>query len=94
MERFSASVASRHMSCHASANLELAIPNWTPPEVDPSADNAANRGTEMHRMFAEVMSLNVKDATMMAEAIAYVAEVRSRRRFKTLIERNGIKLEQ
>lgn len=86
MERFSASVASRHMSCHASANLELAIPNWIPPEVDPSADNAANRGTEMHRMFAEVMSLNVKDATMMAEAIAYVAEVRSRRRFKTLIE--------
>jgi hypothetical protein len=85
-ERFSASVASKHMSCHASANLELAIPNWTPPEEDPTQDNAANRGTEMHRMFADVMSLSTKDALMMAEAIGYVAEVRSRRRFKTMIE--------
>lgn len=85
-ERFSASVASRHMNCNASANLELAIPNWTPPEVDDTADNAANRGTQMHDMFAKVMSLNVKDTMMMAEAISYVAEVRSRRRFKSLIE--------
>lgn len=85
-ERFSASVASKHMSCHASANLDLAIPHWTPPEEDPNADNAANRGTEMHRMFADVMSLSAKDAALMAEAIAYVAEVRSRRRFKSLIE--------
>ena len=85
-ERFSASVASKHMSCHASANLDLAIPNWVPPVEDDTADNAANRGTEMHRMFAEVMSLSTADARRMAEAIAYVAEVRGRRRFKTMIE--------
>lgn len=85
-DRFSASVASKHMNCHASANLELAIPNWTPPEDDPLQDNAANRGTEMHRMFAEVMGLPTADARRMAEAIAYVAEVRARRRFKTMIE--------
>lgn len=85
-ERFSASVASKHMSCHASANLDLAIPHWTPPVDDDTVDNAANRGTEMHRMFAEVMSLSTTDARRMAEAIAYVAEVRARRRFKTMIE--------
>jgi len=85
-ERFSASVASKHLNCHASANLELAIPHWVPPVVDDTADNAANRGTEMHRMFADVMSLSTADARRMAEAIAYVAEVRARRRFKTMIE--------
>lgn len=85
-ERFSASVASKHMSCHASANLDLAIPHWTPPEEDPTADNAANRGTEMHRMLAEIMTLSAKDTRRMAEAIAYVAAIRARRRFKSLIE--------
>jgi hypothetical protein len=85
-ERFSASVASKHMACNASANLELAIPNWVPPVEDDDADNAANRGTQMHAMFADIMSLPTADARRMAEAIAYVAEVRARRRFKTLIE--------
>lgn len=85
-ERFSASVAGKHMSCHASANLELAIPHWTPPEEDPNADNAANRGTQMHEMFASIMSLPTADARRMAEAIAFVAGIRARRRFKTLIE--------
>ena len=83
---FSASQASKFMQCHASANLELAIPHWTPPEVDPTANNAANRGTHMHELFAATMLLPTKDAAMMAKAIAYVAEVRSRRRFKALIE--------
>jgi hypothetical protein len=83
---FSASQASKFMVCHASANLELAIPNWVPPERDDSADNAANRGTKMHEMFAAVMLLPTKDAAMMAKAIEYVSEVRARRRFKVLIE--------
>jgi Protein of unknown function (DUF2800) len=85
-ERFSASVASKHMNCHASANLDLAIPNWTPPVEDPSADNAANRGTEMHRMFAEIVTLPNSDTRCMAEALAYVAGIRSRRRFKVMSE--------
>ena len=83
---FSASQASKFMQCHASANLELAIPHWTPPEVDPTANNAANRGTHMHELFAATMQLPAKDARRMAEAIAYVAEVRARRRFRTMIE--------
>ena len=85
-ERFSASVASRHMACRASANLELAIPNWAPPEVDPDADNAANRGTQMHEMFAGVMGLPLKDQKNFAAALKYVADLRSTRRFKVLIE--------
>jgi hypothetical protein len=86
MEKFSASQATKFMNCHGSANLDLAIPNWVPPVKDETADNAANRGTRMHEMFAEVMSLSTKDGRMMAEAIAFVAEIRSRRRFRALIE--------
>lgn len=86
MERLSASSASKHMACHASANLELAIPNWTPPEIDPNANNAANRGTAMHDTFASLMVLPVSDVKNFSDALSYVAEVRSRRRFQSLIE--------
>lgn len=85
-EKFSASVAKRYMGCEGSANLELAIPNWVPPEVDPDADNAANRGTIMHALFAGIMALPVKDQVHMSEAINYVAAIRKTRRFKVLIE--------
>ena len=54
-ERFSASVAGKHMACHASANLELAILGCEQPDEDRQADNAANRGTSMHDMFAKIM---------------------------------------
>jgi hypothetical protein len=74
------------MSCHASANLELAIPNWVPAPVDDAADNAANRGTQMHEQFAGLAALSAKDMWNMAKAAEYVAMVRSRRRFKTMIE--------
>jgi hypothetical protein len=87
-ERFSASVAGRHMTCHASANLELAIPGWVKPVEDRTADNAANRGTNMHEMFAEIMRLSNPDCQQMAKAIAYVSLVRSQRRFKVLVEQS------
>ena len=85
-EKFSASVASRHMACHASANLDLAIPHWVPPVKDPTADNAANRGTAMHAIMAELMVLSPGDAENFAKALAYIAEIRKLRRFTTLIE--------
>lgn len=90
MERFSASQASKFMNCRASANLDLAIPNWVPPEIDPNADNAANRGTKMHELFAGVMDLSTKDIEMMSKALMYVAHVRKQRRFKVLIEATAI----
>ena len=74
------------MNCQASANLDLAIPNWVPPVDDPTADNAANRGTYMHGLMARAAQLPRKDMRMMAEAMEYIAEVRYRRRFKALIE--------
>ena len=85
-ERFSASQATKFMNCTASANLGLAIPNWVPPVDDPDADTAANRGTRMHAMFADVMTLSTKDAWQMAKAIEYVSVLRQKRRFKVLIE--------
>jgi hypothetical protein len=85
-ERFSASNAGKHMACHASADLAAAIPNWVPPVEDPTADNAANRGTRLHEIFAELMLLPSNDAKNFAEALLYVAEVKKRRRFKQLVE--------
>lgn len=85
-ERFSASVAGRHMACPASANLDLAIPNWTPPIEDRTANNAANRGTNMHEVFASMVTLPVSDMRKLAIAIDYIADLRSTRRFKVLSE--------
>jgi len=86
MERFSASQASKFMSCHGAGNLELAIPNWVAPVDDRTADTAANRGTAMHEMFADVMSLSTKDILMMSKALEYVADIRKTRKFQVLIE--------
>jgi hypothetical protein len=86
IERFSASVASKHMNCTASANLELAIPNWVPPVEDRDADTAANRGTMMHDQFAQVMNLSTRDSDCMAQALTYVSMYRRMRRFKALVE--------
>jgi hypothetical protein len=86
MERLSASSASKHMNCHASANLEVAIPGYTKPLQDPSANNAANRGTALHDTFASLMAIPVSDTKNFSAALSYTAEVRSRRRFQSLIE--------
>jgi len=85
-ERFSASQASKFMACPGAGNLELAIPNWVPPVDDRTADTAANRGTNMHNMFAQIMTLSTKDIAMMALALEYVANVRKTRKFQVLIE--------
>lgn len=85
-QRLSASQAERFMACHASANLDLAIPNWVPPVKDPLKDNAANRGTRMHELFAQVMELPTRDAENFSRAVQYVADVRRLRRFTVLIE--------
>jgi len=86
VERFSASVASRHMACHASADLETAIPGWVPPVEDDTADNAANRGTIMHALFAQVMGLGGADLEKFSAAVAYIAAQRKMRRYKVLVE--------
>ena len=87
-ERFSASVAARHMTCHASANLDLAIPGWVPPVEDRNKDNAANRGTSMHEMLAKLNELPAREIKAFGRALEYIGDVRSRRRFKVLIEQS------
>ena len=83
--RFSASNADRLMACPASANLDLAIPGWTPPVVDPTA-GAKGKGTNMHAVIEQATAFTPKEMLGMAEAIKYVAELRQTRRFKVLTE--------
>lgn len=85
-EKFSASKAKRLMNCHASGNLELAIPGWTPPVDDPTANNAANRGSHMHTIFAAANQLPPNDTQLLGEAIDYAGRLRKKRRFKALVE--------
>lgn len=85
-ERFSASNAGKHMACHASANLELAIPNWVAPVEDPAADNAANKGTNAHKILAEIAQLPASQVEAYVKALAYYHEVRKQRRFTVLVE--------
>lgn len=73
------------MACHASAHLELAIPNWTPPVVDHMA-GAKGKGTTMHQLLEPLWSLAAKDMQYVAKVIEYVATVRAQRRWNVLIE--------
>lgn len=85
-QRFSASNAGKHMACHGSADLESAIPNYVAPVEDRTVDNAANQGTKVHDILANIMELPNADMQAFHRALGYVAELRSRRRFKTLVE--------
>lgn len=85
-QQFSASKVGRLMTCHASANLDLAIPDWAPPVEDRTADNAANRGTSMHGIMAQIMQLARVDGKNFSDALVYITEVRSLRRFSEMVE--------
>lgn len=87
MEKFSASRAAKHMACPASANLPLAIPNYTPP--DPSIKGvAAEHGTDMHAIFEKIMELPNKEIGYWIEVLEYIHKLRSTRRFKVLTEQS------
>lgn len=84
-KRFSASSASQFMACPGSANLELAIPGFVMPEVD-DTKGARGKGTMLHEYFALVGQLKVSDLNKVVQALQYVVDLRSTRRFKVLIE--------
>lgn len=84
-ERLSASAASKHVHCHASANLELAIPGYTPPPAG-GTTAASIRGTDMHEILERAGAYSAKQMAGIARAMAYVAGLRTQRRFKTLLE--------
>ena len=50
MLRFSASSAGRLMACPGAANLEAAIPGWTPPVEDPTKFKAKPLGSRVHEI--------------------------------------------
>lgn len=95
-ERFSASVAGRHMACHASADLPAAIPNWVPPVVDRSKGTKAT-GTTVHKVVEDLVNtklvtksqtvkFNAKDMLAVGRLLTYIGEVWSQRRFTVLSE--------
>lgn len=84
LERFSASVAARHMACPASANLPLAIPNWVEPVEKKTG--AASVGTARHEMLDPIMRLKPAEIVQFAELMQYIAVLRSTRRFNVLVE--------
>lgn len=87
---FSASNAARFMQCHASANLELAIPGYTAPVVDPMK-GAKGRGTSMHAVLEQVVNeFNANEMLAVAHALMYVADLRKKRRFQVLTEASTV----
>lgn len=83
--RFSASAAGRLMACPASANLDLAIPNWVEPVRDETAGQKGV-GTARHKMLEPMMELSPSDLQHMVTLMQYVADLRKTRRFKVLVE--------
>lgn len=86
---FSASNAGRFTACPASADLDGAIPGWTPPVVDPMK-GAKGHGTLMHEYLEKTSELSAKDLRCLAQALEYMAELRSKRRFKVLAEEGTV----
>lgn len=95
-QRFSASVAGRHMACHASAQLDLAIPNWEPPPKQEKTGAAAG-GTTIHKIIEQLFAIeyvtpskttkfNASDMLAMAKLLQYLGELMSTRRFNILVE--------
>lgn len=89
IERFSASVADKHVACHASANLERAIPGLQLPVEDRTVENAANKGTMMHKFMEDISVLTPAELLGLAKAIEYIATLRKKRRFKMKVELRG-----
>lgn len=87
-ERFSASYATRHLNCHASANLKAAIPGYEDPPDD-GRIKASVLGTEMHRFMELAQAYSPAEVLALARAMEYVAELRKRRRFKMRLEAQG-----
>ena len=83
-ERMSASVADKHLACHASANLELAIPGWKEPTQTDT--KASAKGTAMHEVLETAGQYTPTEQIALARALLYIAELRQKRRFKQWLE--------
>lgn len=88
-EPFTASRVGRHLACPASAHLELAIPGWTPPVRDDMA-GAKGVGTTLHSLLEPIVGLPNSQMQLAVKALAYIAEVRSTRRFNVMVEQKMV----
>lgn len=87
LRRFSASSVEQQMACHASAELEVAIPGFEMPEVDETA-GAKGKGTRLHNISEDIVNeLTPAEMVGFARGIAYVAKLRQRRRFTKHVEK-------
>ena len=87
---FSASNAARFMQCHASSHLEQAIPGYVAPVRDPMK-GAKGRGTSMHAVLESVTNdFNASEMLAIADALAYVARLRQKRRFQVWTEESAV----
>lgn len=87
-ERMSASNISKHVHCHASANLEVAIPGYQPPDKGGNT-KASIKGTDIHKILENAGEYTPKEMLGISEAMRYVAELRMQRRFTMLREVHG-----
>lgn len=87
-ERLSASAAGKHLGCHASANLELAIPGYQPPPKGGDT-KASIKGTDIHELMEKSGEYTPREQLGIARAMTYIAELRMTRRFKQLREAKG-----
>lgn len=87
LRRFSASSVEQQMACHASADLEDAIPGFEFPEVD-ETKGAKGRGSRFHVISEDVVNETTPaEMAGFARGMAYVAGVRQRRRFTRHVEK-------
>jgi hypothetical protein len=82
--RFSASYAERYMSCHAAANLELAIPGFVEPPRPPGG--AADLGTSIHEILEGAAGLTLGQLSGLIKALQFLEDLKSQRRYKVLAE--------
>ena len=94
--RFSASSAARLMACPASANLDLAIPNWVEP-VRVETMGAKATGTTVHKVVQDLINtktvtasattkFNARDMLDVGRILTYIGELWQTRRFSVLSE--------
>lgn len=93
--KLSASQASKHMACHASANLEVAIPGYVEPPR--TRNGTAQAGTDVHKVIEDLIGIQyitasktsnftARDMLAAGKLITYIGELWSKRRFKILSE--------
>lgn len=88
-ERFSASVAGRHMACHASADLPAAIPNFQYPEVD-ETKGMKGEGSRMHELYEQLVLMKVADRRKFIATLDQIQALTETRRFKVLTEQSTV----